>query len=498
VKVKVKVKVKVIVKPSIIIFCFLFSAVTTACQSSGNPGEGGAQLGGESVPKRASSKRAEKEKSQKALVSDGARAPARSSKRPNVIVILLDTLRPDYLGLYGAESEVAPFLAEIAGKSVVFENALSTSSWTAPSVASLFTSLYPTQHSVVQGFRAHRKIISKLNEEGSAELMVNHMPPDLATLPELFKAAGYRTFGLAANINIGDEIGFSRGFDRFEKHVRAPAEELYNKVAEWREEIVKQRPFFLYLHFNDAHIPYHIRNPYFKPAKSRKDDAAARYRSEIGYLDAYLKKTWQLSGLAENSVLVVLSDHGEEFWDHGSTQHGPTLYSELQYVVMMMYGPEHGIPAQRIKVNVSLVDVLPTLADLIGKPLAERREGVPLTPLFSSDDKGDALRKRLQDRCLFAHRMYSSSRKLALWSITWNNWKLIDWWGDRRKLFDHKTDRGEYHDLYLKRPKIAEKLYSRLSTFKERMERGQETTDQNEIDLDEDLLTKLKALGYVE
>ena len=420
------------------------------------------------------------------------------SKRPNVVVVLLDTLRPDYLGFMGNAYETAPFLAELAAKSAVFEKALSTSSWTAPSVASLFTGVYPPQHTVVQGFRAHRGMIAKMKQAGDAELIVNHIPSDLMTLPEMFEKVGYRTFGLTANINIGKEIGFSRGFERFEKHVKAPAENLYDILVGWREDIVQQLPFFLYLHFNDPHTPYHQRMPYFKPAESRKEDTAARYRSEIGYVDQILRKAHHLPGLSENTVWVFVSDHGEEFWDHGSTEHGPTLYGELQHVLMMIHGPSQGIRPGRLKENTSLIDILPTLAALIDAPLEKAREGVSLLPLLRGVDDGHPITKRLKDRCLFGHRMYSSRRKLAVWSVTCGRFKLIDWWGDRRKLFDHSTDRGEYYDLVPKRPKTAEELYSRLDRFRARMDSGEATTEQNEIALDKTLLEKLRRMGYVE
>ena len=134
------------------------------------------------------------------------------------------------MGAYGAEPEIAPFLGKLAERSAVFEQALSSSSWTAPATASLFTSLYPPQHTVIQGFKVHRAQIAKLDEEGASEIQVNHIPTDITTLPEMFKKAGYRTFGISANINIGKEIGFNRGFDRFERDVRAPAESVYKMV----------------------------------------------------------------------------------------------------------------------------------------------------------------------------------------------------------------------------------------------------------------------------
>ncbi len=429
-------------------------------------------------------------------ISKGKGAPA-SGPRPNVVVMLLDTLRPDFLGVYGAKTEPAPFLGELAKQSVVFDNALSTSSWTAPATASLFTGLYPPEHTVVQGFRAHRGLIEKMKAEGHTDLEVNRMPKDLDTLPEVFRGAGYRTFGLAANINIGDAIGFSRGFDRFERIIQAPAEEILKKVAGWRKEIVRAKPFFLYLHFNDAHTPYHQRRPFYQYSADPREDARARYRSEISYLDATLQKIWQLPGLRENTVLLVVSDHGEEFWERGGTKHGPTLFSELNRVVMMAHGPSAGIAPSRVVENVSLIDVLPTLAELAGIDVKTEREGSSLAPLLAMAD-GAAPPRRFHERCLFAHRMFSSIRNVAVWSVTCGHLKLIDWWGDRHKLYDHREDPGDLYDLSETRQKTAARLSDRLARFKDRMSRPEHAAATTEIALDETLLEQLRTLGYVE
>ena len=135
-------------------------------------------------------------------------APGEPPQRPNVVVIVLDTLRPDYLGFYGYEKEMAPFLARLANESVVFERAFSTSSWTAPSTSSLFTSLYPPQHGAVEGFMMHQLRTKWREREGTEIIPLNRLPSDRALLPEIFQSMGYRTFGIATNVNIGDEIGF--------------------------------------------------------------------------------------------------------------------------------------------------------------------------------------------------------------------------------------------------------------------------------------------------
>jgi arylsulfatase A-like enzyme len=339
--------------------------------------------------------------------------------------------------------------------------------------------------------------VDKLNKEGHAEMDVNQMPTGLKTLPEIFKQAGYRTFGLAANINIGDDIGFSRGFDKFSRDIKAPAKEMYDVISSWRKEIVDAKPFFLYLHFNDAHTPYNKRHPYYTYFEDTKSDARSRYRSEISYMDQFLEKTWHLEGISDNTVLMILSDHGEEFWEHGDTEHGPTLYAELNRVLMMMHGPSAGIRPMRVTENVSLVDVVPTLATLAGVTLDTEREGRSLLPLFS-EEQAATLKKQLENRYLFAHRMFSSIRKVAVWSITSKHLKLIDWWGARRKLFNHERDPGEKNDIAKARTKSADRLSRQLTLFKRRINRHKNVTATTGVPLDDALIKSLESLGYME
>lgn len=143
-----------------------------------------------------------------------------TQERPDVVVILIDTLRPDYLGFYGNETDTAPFLESLAANSTVLRRAYAASSWTAPSTASLFTSWYPPHHGVVEGFFAHKGRVKKVKETGHSSLPLNRLPTGHQTLPELFQQAGYHTLGLAANINNGDEIGYVDDVLRgmFERH----------------------------------------------------------------------------------------------------------------------------------------------------------------------------------------------------------------------------------------------------------------------------------------
>ncbi len=198
-----------------------------------------------------------------AFVCGGGCSP--DSPRPNLIVIVIDTLRPDHLELYGYERPTAPFLARLGGESAVFLNAFSSSSWTAPATASLFTGQYPVRHGVTRGFHAAKERVREVEREGHSVLALNRMPRTTATLPERLRSRGYATFGLATNPNTGHEIGFDRGFDRFERLKTNSAELVFDRLLEW-ESIIKERtPYFIYVHLNDTHPPWGYRRLWSRP-----------------------------------------------------------------------------------------------------------------------------------------------------------------------------------------------------------------------------------------
>jgi hypothetical protein len=197
------------------------------------------------------------------ILSDAARPNPAATQ--NVVVIVVDALRPDHLGFYGHFRETAPYLASLASRSVVFTRAVSTSTWTAPSTASLFTGLHPLQHAVQLGIVAHQNRVEFDKETQSVKLELNRIPDSVETLPEIFRNLGYRTFGIATNPNIGSGIGFDRGFDRFKllESRRRKAEfgkagrsknrfrwgngaELYQELGHWKDDITAgPKPFFL-------------------------------------------------------------------------------------------------------------------------------------------------------------------------------------------------------------------------------------------------------------
>ena len=428
--------------------------------------------------------------------TDSTQESSVPTDKPHVVVVLIDTFRPDHLGVFGHERETAPYLEALIRRSSVFRQAFSTSSWTAPSTSSLFTSLYPTRHGVTEGFLAHRQRSEAMAAKNEV-IQINRLPAEVATLPELMREAGYTTLGVASNINIGSEIGFDRGFDRFEKMQDRSAKKLAARMVAWRKEVPADRPTFLYMHFNDVHEPYQQREPWFEEKEDELENLVSAYDSEISFLDQVLDSLHQDLNWDENTLLLLVSDHGEEFKEHGRIGHQFSLYDELMRVLFVVSG--EGIPTQEITdINVSLIDAVPTLLDLLDLPPPEGRDGLSLAPFLNAESPSGAVVREFQKRTLFAHRSHHRVRQgldeRHLWAAVRGSWKWIES-PSGGKLFDRAADPAEKKNLVRKRQDVVEQLEQALADFREGgFQRGEVT----EVEIDEATRKSLEALGYVQ
>ncbi|MCP4599693.1 MAG: sulfatase-like hydrolase/transferase [Proteobacteria bacterium] len=198
--------------------------------------------------------------------------------------------------------------------------------------------------------------------------------------------------------------------------------------------------------------------------------------------------------MAKNTIVVILSDHGEEFWDHGKILHGPTLYRELTRILLMFHSPDLDVGAKRIDTNVSIIDVLPTLLDLVGGPPVKNAEGISLAPLLRGKDS--SLRSDLSSRVLFAHRIHAASRDRTLWAAMKGSWKLIHKWNGVKMLFDHSNDPTEQMNLIPENPPKASELEKELLGHIHEGEKSRFNSEQVEILLDENMIKQLKKMGY--
>jgi len=418
-----------------------------------------------------------------------AAPPPTATERPNIVVLMFDTLRVSYLDLYGAEPSTMPFLKQLGERGTVIERGYSSSSWTAPSTASLFTGLYPTRHGVTKGFLAQKV---DLEEQGTVNLNLTRLRDDQPTMPELLKAAGYKTFGTAANLNIGTELGFDRGFDHFRSYNDIDVNILIQDAVEWKPLMQGEEPFFLYMHFNDPHRPYRRRQPWFKKRVEEVANLRSAYSSELSYLDSKLRAIFRRMEWDENTIYILASDHGEEFMDHGRLEHTASLYTELNHVLMVFGGGPFARKPQRIDAPASLVDLLPTVLELAQIETDLPLNGRSLIHLIEGADDPEVLQS-YRDRMFFAHRRGRGVNGRDLWGVMHGRWKLLhEKRDDKRQLFDMQADPLEQTDVAAQNPEVVARLMRALEQFRADSVQSAEV----DVEMDQKLLDALEALGY--
>ena len=315
-------------------------------------------------------------------------SPAASGPRPNVVLVSLDTVRPDHLGCYGYARDTSPALDSYAEQAVVFENVRAQAPWTLPSHMSLLTSLRPSRNGV-----------EDLNQQ---------LSPGTPLLAELLQSHGYRTAALVNNGQMKPHWGFARGFGTWrEFEVDTPegaCENITREAVRWLQA-APPSPFFLFLHYFDAHDPYSPPSPYRErfgvtlsaaeisravwdhrlPGRDIADpqvldQIVAAYDGEIARLDASLSVL--LDAIPANTLVVLFSDHGEAFEEHGWTTHGATLYEEEVRVMLMVRTPQPGV-GRRVSDPVMLLDVAPTILGHCGVALPAHYEGIDLRAVMA-------------------------------------------------------------------------------------------------------------------
>jgi arylsulfatase A-like enzyme len=391
----------------------------------------------------------------------------------NVLLVLVDTLRADHMQSYGYERETTPNLLEWSEKAVVFDQALSQAAWTVPSVSSILTGLYATSH---KGW-----------------YLSSDLPQAHITLAELFQTAGYQTQALVKSIVVTEEKGFAQGFSGF-SYVAGPnahlasAEGLTNAaIGSLRTLSEEEAPFFLYLHYMDPHSDYIAPDPWYglfdsgvnsdltgldaevrafvAGEKTATQDDIQRlldlYDGEIAYWDHqfgrlldHLEKT----GLDKNTVVVLMADHGEAFFEHGQWFHGD-LYQENLRVPLMVSVP--GIAGRRVTGPVQTIDVTPTLAGLCGLETVAHWQARDLGEALLSGETPD----------LPVYFEHGTARGL----LNSENLKLYVQEDGYRRLYDLNTDPAEMHNLNRERPEDLEALYAvMLEVYGQALEVGKQ------------------------
>jgi arylsulfatase A-like enzyme len=384
--------------------------------------------------------------------------------------------------MYGSDATKTPFLQEIAKDSYVFEKAISPSSWTAPSTASLFTGVFPSQHGVITGF-----VITKRLKKQKGLFKYNRLPRSLKTLPELFKEQGYTTIGGADNQNIGPEFGFDRGFDSLATLPYKTARVLNEHLSKSLENIDPKKPLFLYIHYMDPHSPYHRRAPWYVPGKDKRSDSIQRYKSEIEFVDHHFKALVDKFPRLKDAVFVITSDHGEQFWEHGRRGHGKSLHRQETHIPLFIRFPRKN-GQTRIKEPVSLVDIIPTFAEMLKSEPDPRWAGKSLVPLLKDKDTGV---RSAYSELLFVPELKERASYRSMLVDDTHIIERVDK-DEGIKAFSWKED------LRQENPKFLESTDWSVEFMRSYIKGLQMlTTEEGEMVLDDAHIERLKTLGYV-
>ncbi len=393
----------------------------------------------------------------------------------NLLLITLDTTRADRLGCYGDAGAATPALDSLARSGVLFENCYTPVPLTLPAHCSLFTGRWPIAHGV--------------RNNGSYALPANEV-----TLAETLAAAGYDTAALIAAYVLKGKYGLDQGFAWYEDRLGAAekpgdadaeitADRVYAKFRDWLQR-PHSRPFFLWVHLYDPH------KPYAPPAEFLKAAGDDPYRGEVACADHAVGRMiadLRGRGLLEKTLVVAAGDHGEGFGEHGERGHGVFCYEESVRVPLLFSGAGLARRAMRVGQRARLVDVMPTVLELLGVPVPGSCQGTSLAGLLAGKEE-----KGL--RPVFLESLYG--RELNNWApltaLISGRQKYISL--PRAEMYDLATDPGERDNLFLRRSAEARRLDGELTAFAA-AHRGRGAHAGRSLDAGE--RRKLEALGYV-
>lgn len=472
-------------------------------------------------------------------------ASSRDAARPaprGVILIQADTLRRDHLDAYGYARPTAPAIGRLATQGAKFQNYVVQATWTKVSTPSLMTSLYPLSHGVID--------------------FSDHLPAAANTLAESYRAAGYATISLASVMFTGQFTNLHQGFEELhedgsfsERESSKTAREYVDRLAEWLTRH-RDTPFFAFLHVFDPHDPFEPRRPYdaLWTDPTHKDehvrqlgevrkvikepllrmfgmpsrdelvaaglDADAFVEHDRGWYDgsirgmdaevARLMQTLRRLGLADDTLVVFLSDHGEEFLEHGRMFHGQSVYGELVRVPLVLHWPA-GIPAgQVIEEVVESIDVMPSLLEMSGIDAPDGMQGRSFASLVGSAGAGGTP-PAWRRRPAIAQKAITSPAKggapppheTESFAIMDGQWKLVRHTarprgGPEFELYDFVKDPLDTTDVAAQHPDVVARLAKALDGWKQMAESARLKPDaETTKNLSPEQLQRLRSLGYV-
>ena len=462
----------------------------------------------------------------------GCSRPAPAPPPPDVVVLVVDTLRPDHLGLYGYERATSPQMEALAREAVVFQRTLAHSGWTLASVASLLTGLYPSEHLAVR--------------DPDDALRFGRLADGTSTLATLFQARGYRTAAFIDNVFLAPEFGLVEGFDHYDYDGATGADERSGSdtvalALDWLGQ--SDAPAFTYIHIMEPHLPYlppahlaqrftgperppvpmpfadaatleSLMNRSWVPDDHQKEYVLAMYDEEVLAADEALGEL--VRGLKalhrwSDTLFVLTADHGEEFWDHGGFEHGHSLYGELLRVPLVVRGlhlqgpvaeaqapspppspslDPTALAGQRVGAWVQHADLFQAILGVAGIQPPPAAHGIDLRRFISDSELAQQVRPVLSEDCLYGPPRVALTVGEYRFILNLENSAAaifsLDSWGQ--------------HDSYIEDPALVERLGRPMFSTIQKM-RG-DVDKRGILDatatVDGDNMEKLRALGYIQ
>lgn len=389
----------------------------------------------------------------------------------NVVLISLDTVRRDYLHAYGHRKKLSPAIDKIAQTGAMFDDCVVNCGWTLPQHMTLVTGTYPIRHGMV--FLEKNKRLSNR----------------IKTLAEIFRDQGYMTFGFGNQNGYGGgwEYGFERGMRYY--NTIFPFNNMMEPAADFVSQAVnsaKDAPFFLYLHTNDTHEPFEASEPF---GSMWGNEYINKYEGEISYVDHYLGKIFDTikdAGVLNKTLIVITSDHGSEFAEHGFFEKKLNFYEEISRIPLIMRLPGEIPSRSKVPGQCQTVDIAPTILDMCSIPIPDQMDGTSLLPRI----KG---KKKTGPATVFAHTLHETMFNYEHFSARTERYKFIRCApfnkrpekmkgvlgarftrllstadvknGYCRELYDLKNDPLEKKNIYSGAGKTASELESRLDRW---------------------------------
>lgn len=404
-------------------------------------------------------------------------AEAEKPPRLNILLVTFDTTRADHIACYGYKQVKTPNIDRLAKRGCLFEKAFTSVPITFPSHSSMLTGLYPPSH----GIRNNATYA---------------LPDSVVTLPEMLKDRGYATAAFVSAYVLDRRFGLDQGFDTYDddletnvepklKQKERRAETVTRAAMEWLDR-VGEKGFFLWVHYFDPHDAWAPPSPYDDTYKKNP------YDGEIAYADYWLGKLFDRMdslGLTENTLILFAGDHGEGLGDHHEKTHGIFIYDSTIWVPMIISCPRMLPAGKRIPRLVRLIDITPTILEIIGYKIPEHMQGVSLSPMMLG--KGSARELDLYCESFYPKSTHNWSPLKGLRTETW---KYIE--APTEELYRLDKDTEEKANLFKKEREQAKVMTLRFAEVVKEMEPEGEAPSQ-QVAMDKETMEKMRSLGYV-